>query len=91
MQHQQHAFVHPELGPTSIVEYLFEISRGGYGHLIQRSMPTVGKCCCLDLTEFIDDALSTMKDDGERDQIAILVPGNMFEQLRSFCQPLVKK
>jgi len=55
---------------------------GGYGDLmyaVKRSMPAVGKCYCLDLPDVIDDAFLAMNEDSEKERLATLEPGDMFD------------
>ena len=54
---------------------------GGYGdlmHELEKSMPSVGKCYCLDLPDVINDAMATNTNDDETISTT-LVPGNMFD------------
>jgi hypothetical protein len=55
---------------------------GGYGnliHAIKTSMPTVGRCYCLDLPGVIDDAILTNDSSNDRKITTTFVPGNMFD------------
>ncbi|KAL3809956.1 hypothetical protein ACHAXA_011398 [Cyclostephanos tholiformis] len=70
------------LNESKIAEKTVVDVGGGYGcliHAIKTSMPTVGRCYCLDLPGVIDDAILINDSSNDHKITATFVQGNMFD------------